>query len=79
MTKEQFKKAKELKENESYVEDTIEGLMFAKSGGNARLILHFGNSSSRELTEFALEAVLDTLIPMYEKRLEQIKKEFNEL
>ena len=79
MTKEQFEKGKELDLAKLFAKTMLEGLELAKGGGEARLRLLVYGGGEYNLDAAALEAVLDTLISMYEERLKQIEKEFNEL
>lgn len=79
MTKEQYKRAKELKSVELYAETVLDGFYLIKSGRKAHLKLIVQEDDQYNLDDAALEAVLDTLISMYEERLNQIQKEFKEL
>ena len=79
MTKEQLERGKKLMMSELFTETMLEGLQLVKGGRKARLKLIVDGDGQYNLDDDALEAVLDTLISTYEEKLEQIKKEFNEL
>lgn len=79
MTKEQLKKAKELSKSELYAITILDGLQLVKGGRKAHLKLNVGGDLEYNLDDAALEAVLDTLLKLYQERLNQIQKEFNEL